>query len=328
MANIIVWADIPVADMDRARAFYSAVLQVPVELMPGMDGVALPVTDDQAQRGLRPRQARDGRAGCGCRADRLPRRQRRHPGHGRADRRGRRHHPAAARRHGRDGGVSSDSSSTPRATGWASTTRTRCRTRRSHTGNRRGRRLVSRRPASAIGWAASSTGSGGSAAGARRHTHRAAAPTHGWSSFACAATLFWPGALIFGFPGVMAAHWQQQFGVGKGAIGNVLFFSLAGLGVLNVLSPRLPVRLHPPRPYRGRHGHLRAQPAHRRLGDAAVAALPLGLRLGLLVGAALRTRRDAAAAVGTEAARTRFGGGQHDLRARRRPDDADASGGC
>ena len=63
--------------------------------------------------------------------------------------------------------------------------------------------------------------------------------------FACAATLFWPGALIFGFPGVMAAHWQEQFGVGKGAIGNVLFFSLAGLGVLNVLSPRMPVRFTP-----------------------------------------------------------------------------------
>jgi OFA family oxalate/formate antiporter-like MFS transporter len=62
---------------------------------------------------------------------------------------------------------------------------------------------------------------------------------------ACAATLFWPGALIFGFPGVMAAHWQQQFGVGKGAVGNVLFFSLAGLGVLNVISPRLPPRFTP-----------------------------------------------------------------------------------
>ncbi len=41
MANTIVWADIPVSDMDRARAFYSAVLQADVELMPGMDDVAL-----------------------------------------------------------------------------------------------------------------------------------------------------------------------------------------------------------------------------------------------------------------------------------------------
>ena len=41
MANIIVWADIPVADLDRARKFYSAVLQADIEMMPGMDSVAL-----------------------------------------------------------------------------------------------------------------------------------------------------------------------------------------------------------------------------------------------------------------------------------------------
>jgi uncharacterized protein len=38
MANTIVWADIPVADMDRARKFYSAVLETPVELMDGANG--------------------------------------------------------------------------------------------------------------------------------------------------------------------------------------------------------------------------------------------------------------------------------------------------
>jgi len=41
MANTIVWADIPVADLDRARKFYSAVLQADIEMMPGMDSVAL-----------------------------------------------------------------------------------------------------------------------------------------------------------------------------------------------------------------------------------------------------------------------------------------------
>jgi hypothetical protein len=41
MENTIVWADIPVTDMDRARKFYSAVLQADVALMPGMDDVAL-----------------------------------------------------------------------------------------------------------------------------------------------------------------------------------------------------------------------------------------------------------------------------------------------
>ena len=41
MANTIVWADIPVTDMDRARAFYRAVLQADIDLMPGMEDVAL-----------------------------------------------------------------------------------------------------------------------------------------------------------------------------------------------------------------------------------------------------------------------------------------------
>lgn len=42
--------------------------------------------------------------------------------------------------------------------------------------------------------------------------------------------IFWPGAMIFGYPGVMALHWQEMFGVGQGAAGSVLFFMLAGVG--------------------------------------------------------------------------------------------------
>ena len=38
MANTIVWADIPVTDMDRARAFYAAVLQAEIPLMDGAGG--------------------------------------------------------------------------------------------------------------------------------------------------------------------------------------------------------------------------------------------------------------------------------------------------
>jgi predicted enzyme related to lactoylglutathione lyase len=41
MANVVVWADIPVVDMDRARAFYAKVLGGPVDMMPGMTDVAL-----------------------------------------------------------------------------------------------------------------------------------------------------------------------------------------------------------------------------------------------------------------------------------------------
>lgn len=44
MENIIVWADIPVTDLDRASTFYSHVLGMPVNQMPGVDGVALPGT--------------------------------------------------------------------------------------------------------------------------------------------------------------------------------------------------------------------------------------------------------------------------------------------
>jgi OFA family oxalate/formate antiporter-like MFS transporter len=59
----------------------------------------------------------------------------------------------------------------------------------------------------------------------------------------CSVAIFWPGAFIFGFPGVMASHWQEAFQVGKGAIGNVLFFVLASLGVFMFLVGRLQERI-------------------------------------------------------------------------------------
>ena len=40
--NIIVWADIPVSDLDRAARFYAHVLGMPVNTMPGMEGIAIP----------------------------------------------------------------------------------------------------------------------------------------------------------------------------------------------------------------------------------------------------------------------------------------------
>jgi len=42
--------------------------------------------------------------------------------------------------------------------------------------------------------------------------------------------IFCSGGFIFGFPGVMASYWQDLFQVGKGAIGNMLFFLLAAVG--------------------------------------------------------------------------------------------------
>lgn len=41
MANVIVWADIPVVDLERARKFYAHVLGNEIQMMPGSDQVAL-----------------------------------------------------------------------------------------------------------------------------------------------------------------------------------------------------------------------------------------------------------------------------------------------
>ena len=46
MENLIVWADIPVTDLDRAIAFYGAVMQRPFVKVPGMDGIGLPGPDE------------------------------------------------------------------------------------------------------------------------------------------------------------------------------------------------------------------------------------------------------------------------------------------
>ncbi|MCK5552570.1 MAG: MFS transporter, partial [Deltaproteobacteria bacterium] len=43
--------------------------------------------------------------------------------------------------------------------------------------------------------------------------------------------IFWPGAFIFGFPGVMGPYWQKMFHVGQGPIGNTLFFMLVAVGI-------------------------------------------------------------------------------------------------
>ncbi len=63
--------------------------------------------------------------------------------------------------------------------------------------------------------------------------------------FGCSMAIFWPGALIFGFPGVMGPHWQEMFQVGRGAIGNILFFVLAAVGVFMFLVGRWQERYGP-----------------------------------------------------------------------------------
>ncbi len=64
---------------------------------------------------------------------------------------------------------------------------------------------------------------------------------------ASCAAIFWPGAFAFGLPGVMAPHWQQAFGVGRGAVGAVMFFLLAGVGCFMFLAGRWQLRLGVPK---------------------------------------------------------------------------------
>jgi predicted enzyme related to lactoylglutathione lyase len=48
MDNTIVWADIPVTDLDRAMKFYGTVLQRKFQKVEGMDGIALEAPPDPA----------------------------------------------------------------------------------------------------------------------------------------------------------------------------------------------------------------------------------------------------------------------------------------
>ena len=57
--------------------------------------------------------------------------------------------------------------------------------------------------------------------------------------------IFWPGSLIFGFPGVMGPYWRELFGVGRGPIGNILFFVLAAVGIFMFLVGRWQEKVGP-----------------------------------------------------------------------------------
>ncbi|MDA3790691.1 MAG: MFS transporter [Desulfobacula sp.] len=52
-------------------------------------------------------------------------------------------------------------------------------------------------------------------------------------------TIFFPGAFVFGFPGVMAQEWQTLFHVNKAQIGRLMFFILAGTGFSMILAGKL-----------------------------------------------------------------------------------------
>jgi len=64
---------------------------------------------------------------------------------------------------------------------------------------------------------------------------------------ASCAAIFWPGAFIFGFPGVMASYWQQTLQVDRAAIGGILFYILAAAGIGMFMTGRLMQRFGPAR---------------------------------------------------------------------------------
>ncbi len=57
--------------------------------------------------------------------------------------------------------------------------------------------------------------------------------------------LFFPGAFVFGFPGVMAGQWQAFFHVNKAQIGRIMFYILAGTGCSMYIAGRLMERFTP-----------------------------------------------------------------------------------
>lgn len=80
-------------------------------------------------------------------------------------------------------------------------------------------------------------------------THGPLQPAKGGLPVLAASCLaiFWPGAFIFGFPGVMARHWQQALQVDRAAIGGTLFFVLAAAGIAMFLTGRLMRKFGPAR---------------------------------------------------------------------------------
>ena len=74
-----------------------------------------------------------------------------------------------------------------------------------------------------------------------------AGPQRGIVLAACCLAVFWPGAFIFGLPGVLSQHWQLAFGVGKAAVGQSIFLILAGAGTFMYAVGRWQAAIGPPR---------------------------------------------------------------------------------
>lgn len=64
-----------------------------------------------------------------------------------------------------------------------------------------------------------------------------------WAVIGGVTAIFFPGALVFGYPGIMSLYWQETYGVNQNAIGNCLFFVLVALGIFTFFVGKLQARL-------------------------------------------------------------------------------------
>jgi OFA family oxalate/formate antiporter-like MFS transporter len=62
---------------------------------------------------------------------------------------------------------------------------------------------------------------------------------------ASCAAIFWPGTLVFGFPGVMSGYWQSAFDVNRADVGRIMFFVLSPVGFFMFFFGKLLERLAP-----------------------------------------------------------------------------------
>lgn len=59
----------------------------------------------------------------------------------------------------------------------------------------------------------------------------------------CSAGIFWSGALIFGYPGLMGPYWRELFQVDAGATGSIMTFVLFSLGIFMFLGGKWHMKL-------------------------------------------------------------------------------------
>lgn len=67
--------------------------------------------------------------------------------------------------------------------------------------------------------------------------------TRAWLAvISCAAGIFWSGALVFGFPGVMGEYWRETFQVSTAATSKITMFVLLALGSCSFFSGKFHLR--------------------------------------------------------------------------------------